>query len=391
VRELAAIRGPLVGGFSTARHLFECLRENRPPRRSLERRSEPTLDPAIRENGRFRAGTSNLTFLSTGANLCLASETTGATTARTDRTMTDDLIQTVTARDAGLTTLYRYMAYPPLSDQSQFAKDRRKWVEELLGDGILYSPLSREFNDPFETAPHFRIPRRPCGSIDSDVYIRALRAVYGPKWGWSPERIDQAEHDLLEKIRMGIFEAETAVVEATWSNRLRNEFPICSMSSDPANVPMWSYYASSHTGVCVHIDAMIAPFGTAFRVVYQDVYPFLPQPIAGAPPTFVIQQCLLIKSKAWEHEKEYRFIDLPNLEGRGRPILDPPVTRGRIDLNRVQLRDQHIIGLSCGCWMQSDAIERLARICGERRSPIHLRQAKTAKYRFDLTFEEIRG
>jgi hypothetical protein len=109
-------------------------------------------------------------------------------------------IQTVTARDAGLNTLYRYMAYPPLCDQSQYARDRRTWVEELISDGTLYSPLSSKFNDPFETAPHFRIPRRPDSSIDSDVYIRALREVYGPKWGWSADRIDQAARDLLAKI-----------------------------------------------------------------------------------------------------------------------------------------------------------------------------------------------
>ena len=123
------------------------------------------------------------------------------------------------------------MAYPPLCDQSQYARDRRTWVEELISDGTLYSPLSSKFNDPFETAPHFRIPRRPDSSIDSDVYIRALREVYGPKWGWSADRIDQAERDLLAKIRSGVFEVETEANEATWSNRLRNEFPICSMSS----------------------------------------------------------------------------------------------------------------------------------------------------------------
>jgi hypothetical protein len=305
--------------------------------------------------------------------------------------MTDQLaLRTVNAREAGFNTLYRYMAYPPLADQTQYAQDRRRWVEDLLRDGILYSPLSKQFNDPFETAPHFRIPRRPDGSIDSDVYIRALREVYGPKWGWSLDRIDQAERELLAKIRTGTFEAETEANEATWSDRLRNEFPICSMSSDKANVPMWSYFSGSHTGVSVHVDALIAPFGTAFQVVYQNLYPYIPQPLAGVNPTVVIQQCLLIKSEAWRHEKEYRLIDMPNFEGGGR-ILDPPVTRRRFDLNRVQLRDRHIIGLSCGVRMQSDAIERLTRVCGERSPPIPIWQAKTARYRFDLSFEEIRG
>lgn len=304
--------------------------------------------------------------------------------------MTDNLtLRTVTARDAGLNTLYRYMAYPPLADQSQFAQDHRRWAEELLRDGILYSPVSAEFNDPFETAPQFRIPRRPDGSIDTDTYIRGLRDVYGPRWGWSRQQIDEAERDLLERVRINVFEAQTRQIEALWRTRLRTEFPICCMSSDPANVPMWAYYAGSHTGICVHVDARIAPFGTAFRVVYQDEYPYVPQPMAEMEGRAVIQQCLLIKSKAWEHESEYRFIDMPQADGRSR-VLDPVILR-RINLHTVQLPPQHVVGIHCGARMQGAEIERLSRICGERNPRIPLWQAKIATYRFELTFEAIRS
>lgn len=152
---------------------------------------------------------------------------------------------------------------------------------------------------------------------------------------------------------------------------------------------MWSYYAGSHTGVCMHIDSTIAPFGAAFKVLYEDEYPFLPQPMAGLDPLTVIQQCLLIKAKAWEHENEYRLIDIPNYDGRSW-VLDPPITVRRAG-QLITFRSKHLVGLSCGARMKDDAIERLARICTDRNPRIPIWQARIAKYRFELEFAEIRG
>jgi hypothetical protein len=79
--------------------------------------------------------------------------------------------------------------------------------------------------------------------------------------------------------------------------RLRNEFPMYCLTSDQRNVPMWAYYAGAHTGVCIHLDATIAPFGAAFKVFYEDEYPFLPQPVAGMKPRAVIKAMLAYKGE----------------------------------------------------------------------------------------------
>lgn len=293
------------------------------------------------------------------------------------------------AHDEGIQTLFRYMQYPPLSDWSATSEEHRRRLENFVTLGDLYLPLASQFNDPFETSPHFRIPRKADGSIDSDVYIFHLRTRYGPQWGWSPERIAQAEIELTGKVASGTFEPETAVNEAMWRDRLRSEFPMCCLTGDRRNVPMWSYYAGSHTGVCIHFDATVAPFGAAFKVVYTDEYPFLPQPVADLSPRMVIQQCLLVKSKAWAHENEYRMIDMPNYDGGAR-TLDPPISLQRAG-QLIRFRDRHLAGITCGVHMKGDAVERLARICGDRRPRVPIWQAKVAKYKFELSFEEVRG
>ena len=55
----------------------------------------------------------------------------------------DIAVETTLAHDDGLRTLYRYMPYPALSKTSQRARDRRTWVERMLGHGEIYFALTR--------------------------------------------------------------------------------------------------------------------------------------------------------------------------------------------------------------------------------------------------------
>lgn len=69
--------------------------------------------------------------------------------------------------------------------------------------------------------------------------------------GRSEERIEEALTGFLEKARSGVFEAEIAQMEAKCAEDFRTQHPICCFSPEQGNAPMWSYYADSHTGVCV--------------------------------------------------------------------------------------------------------------------------------------------
>jgi hypothetical protein len=123
------------------------------------------------------------------------------------------------------------------------------------------------------------------------------------------------------------------------------------------------------------------------RVFYTDDYPFLPWPPAGLPPDFFMQQALLTKARAWEHEREYRLIDMPNYDTGGR-ALDPPVA-DRLSPQLFRFKPRRIIGISCGARMEDEALERIGRICGMRSPRLPVSQARISKHKFALTFETI--
>jgi hypothetical protein len=297
-------------------------------------------------------------------------------------------IQTIGARREGISTLYRYMPYPAPNDVAPGASDRRTWVHRVLTHAELYFPLAPQFNDPFEAAPHFRIPRHTDGSIDTDVYIHALRTKYGPAWGWSEQQIDEAEAFLSQRVRAGTFEADTLLLEQKQVAWLHSDFPMCCLTRDRGNVPMWSYYAGSHTGVCIHFDAINSAFGSAFKVIYSDDYPFIPQPAMNLPPMFMIQQLVLTKATAWAHEAEYRLIDMPNQEARKR-ALDPPITV-RPGPQLYQFPTKHVVGITCGARMSDDAIGQIIEICGNRKPRLPVYRARKLEHKFGLAFDDLR-
>ncbi|MET7012852.1 DUF2971 domain-containing protein [Uliginosibacterium flavum] len=85
---------------------------------------------------------------------------------------------------------------------------------------------------------------------------------------------------------------------------LKDEPRVCSLSSDPTDVKLWSFYAAGHTGVTVEID--FDNITDALKVEYEDTLPdYSESGIALLEPKNV----LLRKTKAWEYESEYRIIN----------------------------------------------------------------------------------
>lgn len=74
------------------------------------------------------------------------------------------------AHDAGVTTLYRYYAYPQGDDK------RRGWVDDLLLRGELYFPTAGQFNDPFDARPTFS----PTHDAPGQTAIRARETLSHP-------------------------------------------------------------------------------------------------------------------------------------------------------------------------------------------------------------------
>lgn len=294
------------------------------------------------------------------------------------------------ANDDGVRTLYRYVSYPPLADPSPNAAELRRRADALVKSGELYFARAEQLNDPFEAAPQFFSPRTPEGSPDYESLKSALRLVYAPRWHWSDERIGRAEADLKARIDSGVFDADMALVAAKWGGKFRKDYPMCCFAKERDSIPMWSYYANGHAGICVHFDAYRAPIGNAMRVNYTDTYPMLPMPMGEIRSGEVILHGLLTKSAAWCHEHEYRLINMPvyadpageSLTGH---VLDE-FFRWPSGPQLAIVPPRFIVGVTLGARMEGALVEHFARMCRDRRPSLPIFQARVHRSRYELQF-----
>ena len=291
-----------------------------------------------------------------------------------------------TAHKDGVHTLYKFMSYPKDGTAPFDNTERRRRVEALLRNGELYFATARELNDPFEAAPHLRIP-----SQDSmfEAFTGPLRSVGAQEQGWSAEEILNYEKTLSEDIQSGAHQAHLASVSQKLHESLKSEYPMCCLADRRDSTLMWSYYSDGHTGICIHFEATNSPFSGAKRVIYSQQFPEVPLPFAELDPNELINLALFTKSDVWDHEHEYRLINMLITSPPAKPtrLLD-----GLFSWKTDQIAvvpPQLIIGVTIGASMQETEIDNILRICHDRSIKIPVFQAKCRQDRFDLEFSQI--
>lgn len=249
-----------------------------------------------------------------------------------------------TARKDEVDTLYKFMSYPPDNTDSRDNIEQRRRVVSLLRDGELYFPWAKQMNDPFEAAPHFRIP----GITD---------------------------------------EKGVADFRRKWSEYFKSDIPMCCLSASRCSTLMWSYYSDGHKGICIHIDATKKPFGDALRVNYDSQYPEIFECDGKLVHDLdeLLKRMLLTKSEVWDHECEYRLINLPMAESEP-PLYDQFEWKTS---RRAIIPLSFIVGVTVGAGMADQEIEEITRICNECLIKIPVFKAKCRQDRFDLEFSQI--
>lgn len=95
---------------------------------------------------------------------------------------------------------------------------------------------------------------------------------------------------------------------------------ICSLSSSPSDILLWSHYADGHKGMAIEFDASGLE-ATIHRVEYVDELPLYSHTLLGMPTP---QELLTHKTRHWEYEHEYRVIceeRFLEVKGRIRRVL----------------------------------------------------------------------
>ena len=184
--------------------------------------------------------------------------------------------------------LYKYMS-----------AERALLVLPESGNGTLRVTQPATLNDPFECASKL-VSDNPNGVVDVKEIIEKLK-IFSPKGSVS-------ERDLQS--------SSTVFGTHNWSQLLRKllslRFGIVSFSASPLNPLLWAHYADSGKGVVIGYDiSILKKFTNEHEILrpvqYQDQLPIVSESLVVRPDNG-LQNLMLMKSKHWQYEEEWRLI-----------------------------------------------------------------------------------
>ena len=158
-------------------------------------------------------------------------------------------------------------------------KKNREWIQKILKDKVFWFSKWNKLNDPMEG--FFR---------------------YYP---------DKHKPAALQEIVAG-----------------KDNLGICSFSTNPCDVVLWSYYANNHKGICIEVDADLDRDSevTLEPVTYEPQIPWL-RKHDGTDLT--AKEILSMKLNPWKREVELRAF----CEGSGRKLKVGEITRVILGVN----------------------------------------------------------
>lgn len=177
--------------------------------------------------------------------------------------------------------------------------ERLGFVRELLELRRLKYSAVTKFNDPFEARPYMQIPgdsreERRAAMLQHIEDVSGVATVPVPS-------------QLRAYVQAGEFEkARDLLQEAIRIVLCRH--PVACLAGTRRSILMWSLYADSHKGVCIHLSGRLEPLSTAWPIIYRNDYPSLDLTWTRMTPRAFTDVCILTKSVQWRHEQEYRLI-----------------------------------------------------------------------------------
>jgi hypothetical protein len=167
--------------------------------------------------------------------------------------------------------------------------------------------------------------------------------------------------------------------EKAYRKVLETQVDIFCMSSKREGLLMWSHYAQSHTGLCVHVDATRMPFSAASAVDYSDSYPAISMP--AEDPEEAFRLCLLTKATSWKSRSEYRLLRLrlPGCSSLGLDWNGPIAT----------VPPNIFTGVTLGARMPPAFRRSFMKLARRARHPFEGWAAKVNSAAFRLDFERL--
>jgi hypothetical protein len=197
-------------------------------------------------------------------------------------------------------TLYKYRSWDD------------KYHRHMLWHNEIYFASPKDFNDPFDSQILLQYERMTF-SEQVDYYANALLAQTP---GLEPEEArSKAEKAIAEESRD---KSEGLRIGRLAQQRLRDAWGVFTATTEPANILLWSHYASEHKGFCVgldtaRVDGLMGDLrekrqltALAVRVEYCVKYPALVPNKLSDKEYFRGQ--FGIKYHDWKYEREWRLL-----------------------------------------------------------------------------------
>jgi hypothetical protein len=194
----------------------------------------------------------------------------------------------------GLEVLYKFKS---------LAGESRGHTLDIIENSRVYFSSPSQFNDPFDCSPRIDFAQ----DIRDPSFVAQLR---------EDEQRMARESGMteleLEKLRAAEGVPVERMAEAVRANilaELRRDTRVFCLTTELRHPLMWSHYASSHTGICLHFSC--APgslFGLARRVIYRRDRPAILIPLKAQSEDEITERMVFEKAQFWDYESEYRII-----------------------------------------------------------------------------------
>lgn len=173
---------------------------------------------------------------------------------------------------------------------------------EELSEGYMWYSNVDAYNDPFEGILKFDTDCK----ID-ELYNYLIKADHQRKLT-KTKAIELAKH--YHARPQELQERFSQVREFT-----RNRIGICSLTTKPDNLLMWSHYSSGHTGICIKYSTvkLIEPGVAPVIVEYTNDYPTFNYIREWEDKLKLASESFQKKSPDWAYEEEHRLVTLDRI------------------------------------------------------------------------------
>lgn len=257
--------------------------------------------------------------------------------------------------------LYRFRPFSTEIDKGR--------LRDILLKHRLHFARPRDFNDPFDPRPVYRLSSRERFLYE---YIRKARQSASSK-----EEADRRERELLRRDLSEL----VASVTRRQQEEIQNSYLVLSLTATRDPVLLWSHYADKHSGVCIHIKSEAVPFGASIPVEYSADYPVILLPREDGPREH-FKRVACTKALGWSYEEEFRLIRLPEwYDAKMRDLLS------EWDDQQMILRPDAICGVTAGARMSDATFAELVQIVTSRDPRIPAFRARLHPEQFALMFD----